>query len=264
MSGGWIDILAEATLTDTANVVTSLTRIAVVKVYVPEWYGIGDVFRDALNYPGIPKTGDAAGVGQELEDIRVEQRVAKFAGWDGENRIAKVRIEIQYGHQIRTSDMPIRGGGSITQIPTTKDKDGNPIEVSYGSDVQRVELNVNEPQSSFTREIVLEMQEHPEKDYEWMKDPEAVRRYWINTVNDDTWRDDAAKTLLISRVEYELVNMLTKAYKFTFEIERREDGWKYTAAYKDSNGNTPSDVVEGTGIKDYWWHFERDFSRLFT
>ena len=225
------------------------------KVTIPKTGGQGLFFR-ALAEAGVPQPGES--LNSDYEDVRVEERSIDGIPSIGQSE-ATVFVDVVYRLQRPETDQgfPVRGGSSLQQIVTQVDREGLPIEVEYNDNKKRAELSVLSPNGNHMRNITIAT-----------NSPDNIVAEWINTVNSSPWRGKGAGHWLVQSVMYEIVdrNASPKKYRFDFEFEQASspDGWTYTVAYKDENGDIPQDIIDGVGIVDVIWHPEKDFTTLFT
>lgn len=231
-------------------------RSATEVYYVVGAFGsvLGDIFFDALRQSGIPQAG--APLSPNLPYVRATRRTPRYMGRRSGGD-AVVRIEVQYELLLPNTEgvkLQLRGGGSLTTISTTKDKNGDPIEVTYDGDTQRKAINVPQVQRYHTRETIEET-----------NDPDGLLDSWLNYVNSTTFRGKPARTWLVANGDWEPIILTgnTKLYRFVWQLLYDPAKHVYTVAYTDSGGNIPSDVVDGTGIDDIYWHPEKDFTTKF-
>jgi hypothetical protein len=215
---------------------------------------LGDVFFYAMSASGIPQTGSI--LSTNLPYVRAVRRTPKYIG-RRPNGESVVRIEIEYQLMLPNTDgvvLQIRGGGSLTTISTSLDKDGNPIEVTHDGNTQRKAINVLQVQRQHVRETI-----------ENTNDPDGLLEDWLNHVNSKEFRGSAARTWLVANGDWEPVILTSspKVYKFTWQLLYDPAEHTYTVAYANEAGEIPSDVVDNVGIKDIKWHPEKDFNDKF-
>jgi len=99
--------------------------------------------------------------------------------------------------------------------------------------------------------------------------PEAVKNAWLNHINSEDWKEGQPGQWLCSRVHYEPIHLDCdpQRWRFTYEFTKTEDpdGYTYNVAYKDADGNIPSDAsyAANMGLKRIDWHPETDFRTKF-
>lgn len=212
---------------------------------------------DAIDEAGVAKPGDPLDV-NVAPNVKVVERRARIVGLSPDGNFVTVRVEIHYEQQRPETeqDFALRGGATLTQIETSRDRDGNLITVEHEGDEQTARVTVPAIQGNFEREVELQT-----------NDPDDVVAEWVNHVNSTTFRGAPAGHWLCSNVTYDLLDRTTipKTYRFVFAFERADkaEGHVYTVAYEDENGNIPPGLVEGQGIKDVDWHFAADFGQIF-
>jgi hypothetical protein len=246
-----IDLFSNVSIQEEAGEIVGATRR--VKVTLPK--AGGNVFRRAYDTAGVPQPSDP--LASDIPDVRVISRtISSVQGIDASNVTVFIDVEYELQRPEEDQGFPLRGGSSLQQIRTQRDRNGVAIKVEYKGEEIIAEVDVLAPQGNHTRGIRIETE-----------DPDSVVAEWINHVNDDTWRGAAAGRWLCTSVDYEMVDReaFPKAYDFTFAFEQSStpDGWTYTAAYKNPDGDIPGDIVDGVGIVDVAWHPSRDFEVLF-
>ncbi len=114
-------------------------------------------------------------------------------------------------------------------------------------------------------------------------DPEAVKAAWEGAVSSDSFRGRVPGCWCVTNVRYTPLDLVNspRVYKFTFQLERNNAGWRYLEVYKDANGIIPADVdvnFSGTvtnitdgsgavigrtanGITEVFWHKTAAFTR---
>lgn len=245
------ELLSNVSIQEEAGEVVGATnRVKVTLTKAP-----GRIFRRALDTASVPQPSDILDV--DFPDVRVISRNITSVQAISNTEVT-VFIDVEYELQRPEEDQgfPLRGGSSLQQIRTQRDRDGVAIKVEYKGEEIIAEVDVLAPQGNHTRGIRIETE-----------DPDSVVAEWINHVNDATWRGAAAGRWLCTSVDYEMVDReaFPKAYDFTFAFEQSStpDGWTYTAAYKNPDGDIPGDIVDGVGIVDVDWHPSQDFEVLF-
>lgn len=255
--GAWIDIIDQAEIVEEFGMITQCRRVAIVKIDTAGKQ-IGDVLADALNYYGMPKPGDA--LCGALPNVRLESRSPKIIGID-KNYLATVNVTLDYKLQQPSTEIEKfwRGSANVSQVRTQKDSAGNVITVTYGSNSQVPDgIDVYVPHCTVSVTLLEET-----------NTPQATVDAWINKVNSATWRSGAAKMWLCSSISYEPVDVsrTTKRWNFTYTFEKAADsgGWTYSVAWRDSNGNIPSDAAYTStgGLKLVEWHATADFTSKF-
>lgn len=209
----------------------------------------------AMEATGLPEAGDALNASYPNVKVKSRQITEIVRQNDTSTWTAYITITYELDRPEAEVTFSLRGGASVNQIETDKDRSGNPIELTYGSKTVRATANVLDVQATFQCEIV-----------ETTNDPDGVVAQYVNHVNDSPFRGKPAGYWLCTHVEYEprdLSNTQNREYRFGYEFSGKEEGWLYTVAYKGDDGYIPDDVVEGTGIKDIEWHPERNFALKF-
>jgi len=213
-----------------------------------------EIIQDALDEAGMPQTGQS--LSAEYPRLCVISRRGKVVGKKrGAGHLVRVRIE--YALDAPTLGYPIRGGASVAQIITPKDKNGNPISYTYKGVTKYRKVSVFAAEAFEVRKTV-----------ELTNKPEEVARKYINKVNSDTWCGAGPGKWLCTKAEYTLLNAATAPdrWEFTWEFHKSAEpnGWKRYVWYEDSNGNIPDDIdTEGEGFKEVEWHDEIAFSDKF-
>ena len=266
-----VDTLKDATLTEVNGEVVSARTAAFVAMEED------DSFQDAMSQDGVPQPGDSLNSTTE-KNVVVVRRSPKVVGRTEIDGVEYplVKIDIEY-ELVREDDggseaepleeaktqYALRGGASIRQDTTTKDRDGTTLKLKYanaadGATVQVSEVTVFKVENFFEREIV-----------EATNDPDSIVEDFVNKVNSVTFRGLAAGKWLCTSVTYTLHNAKSspKEYRFTYRFESSADdnGWTYQALWKE-DGKVPSDVADGSspfGILSVNWHAEKDFTQKF-
>lgn len=228
--------------------------VSAVAVYFVTGITASPILDAALNTSGIPQPGDTLNASNE--NLKVKSRVPTIVGIT-ESFLYTVRVDVSYELDRPEAEVTysLRGGASLNQIETEKDRSGNPIELTYGSLTVRATITPLSVQGNFQCEIV-----------ETTDDPDGIVSQYINHTNAAAFRGKPIGTWLCTHVEYEprdLSNPANREYRFAYEFSYKEEGWKYTVAYKGDDGYIPEDVVEGTGIKTIEWHPSVDFALKF-
>lgn len=242
-------------LEEAGEVVSAITTTVVI---IERQVGI---FKAALDEPEVPQPNTP------LDDlnpnVKVFSRNAKITGFEGEDNVV-VTIEIEYQLQRPETDagFALSGGASLTSIETQRDRNGDPIVVTYNDESYIATVNVLEPQGNFTREVTYAT-----------NTPDTLVSSWVGFTNDALFRGFDAGDWLCTGVTYELkdrsVNPISYLFTFTFERRRaapdsdRETyagGWTYTASFRDADGNIPIDAP----VVDIVWFPSRDFGDFFS
>jgi len=238
-----------------------VTEAVMVHVVTPIYAStLGHLFAQAAVAPGIPQPGDWLDA-TYFPNVRCETRTPRVVAWDGTAGTVRMECVFRLQRPACEAQHPLRGGASLNQITTEKDRNGVPITLSYtdpltlNEDTIGAEVTVPDVHGHFTREII-----------EATDIPDALVAEWINHVNAADWRlpGDTGEWLC-SDIQYELIDRHAqpKRYKFQYEFERQPGGFLYTTIYKDKDGNIPPDLEEGVGVKDIEWHWPKDFSTKF-
>lgn len=161
------------------------------------------------------------------------------------------------GGQAPGATVLTRGGdGSLAQIHTVKDREGNLLEVEHNGITQGGELNVFVPQDSpfFTT-------------IENTTNPAGLQNEWLGYVNSTPWRGKPAGKWIISRVRHEEFNVQANLWKFNWSMQESPEsqGWLPVIAWTDPNSNKPGvGLVDDVGVKTVPWYFQRDFNSKFS
>lgn len=212
------------------------------------------ILETALDTSGVPQPGDSLNASHT--DVKVKSRQAQIVGIPSSGNYT-VRVDVTYELDRPEAEVTfsLRGGASVNQIETEKDRAGNPIELTYDGKTVRATVNVTSVEGTFQVELV-----------EKTNDPDGLIAQYVNHTNSAAFRGKPRGTWLCTHAEYEprdLSNTQDREYRFSYEFSYREEEWKYTVAYKGEDGYIPADVVEGQGIKTITWHPERDFAAKF-
>lgn len=260
------ELIKETGYTEESGEIVSAQRVFVVTGV--SGTAIGDILFAACEASGIPKPGDA--LSESARYTRVRRRRPTIIG--KKSGLWHVRVDVEYELQRlvgsegdrELDQLALRGGSSVTQIATMKDRQGNALKVTYTptggtAQQQQGELNVYDVQATFMREAVRQE-----------SNPEDYISNYINCVNADSFRGKPAKYWLCTNISYELINRLASPalYRFVFEFQGRPELWKYTYVYRDQTGQVPNDVAvtqeNGNGIVTIEWHEQRNFSAIWS
>lgn len=250
----WGPLLQESGFIEENGKVKEATVVNVIRV-ASAGLSIGGILTNALDDVTIPQPADSLGGGHD--DVKVERRIPTIISHD--ENYSNVRVVCEYRLQRPIAvNAKIRGGAVLNQVTTQVDKNKTPVLLSYaGSKPIKADVQVFESQAFIVKEDTINTD-----------DPDAWVRQFINKVNSDTFRGDAAGTWLMTNIEYEMLDESSDPYKYRFRYEatRRKDGWLYTVAWRNSQGEIPGDVDDypGVSIQDVEWHDKIAFSLFFS
>lgn len=145
------------------------------------------------------------------------------------------------------------GGASVQQIKVSKLPDDTPVQVTYGSDTQNGEIDVDETQITL-RATLLDN----------TTTPGAVIKSWANKVNSDTWQGGAAGEWRVTSCSFELVSEDEQSWRFEFEFQFKEGGWQPYVTHWDATNNRPTTgVTVGDGIAQLTYYGTKAFGGTF-
>jgi hypothetical protein len=251
-----VDTVQDTGLRESQGVVVEASRAYFVTV--DNSTEDGPLIFQALNADTVPSPGTS--LNDDLPNVKVEERSPQLVQYEQSSDKATFKIGVTY--RLQRPEEPeasytLSGSSSLSQITTQKTRTGEVIDVTYNDDTQRGEIDVFAPEQSIRFGIT-----------ETTNDPESIVHAWLDHVNAAAWRNLEEKRWLCTGVTYELIDEKSDPKKYNFEYEFTStvnpDGWVYTVAYKDADGNIPNDVVEGTGIKTIEWHPTKDFTTKFS
>lgn len=208
-----------------------------------------EVLTTALDDEGVPQSNES--YSSEFPRLVVTRRSPAVVG--NVNGIHRVKILVEYQLEPATSiAYPSRGVGSLSQLTTNKDKNGEPVVLSYGEQRYLGEFSVFAAEGSQYRRCIEET-----------NDPEYTKSSWLNKINSDEFDGAPSGHWLVSHVGYELWNARTDPNRWVFDYELSRstspDGWTYWAAWHDARGNIPS----GAAFVECPWHDAVPFSEKF-
>ena len=249
----YLDTLTDSTAVEECGFLKSATRTAIVKLTKES--SIGDQFSAAMAavqiLPGDP-------ISEVFPDVRCVRRLAKLIGVSGGEAIVKISYEFERQCPSDAAKfLPVRGGASVTQIVTSKTRDGTPLTIdpppsAAGAQAVTVKVTTYEIQGEITRQRTLPT-----------NDPDAEVAAWVNMINNDPWHGGGPKEWLCTNVQYEAVNQATSAemhsYTFTYQFQRNPNKWQYQYVWENQDGTIPTDAV----IHVLDWHEERAFGTDF-
>ncbi|GAH41300.1 unnamed protein product, partial [marine sediment metagenome] len=93
------------------------------------------------------------------------------------------------------------------------------------------------------------------------EDPDSKADTYVGKLNAGTFRGKPAKTVRCNAIVGTSRDS-GETYQTRYEFERAED-WRKTLAYRDpETGRPPSDLIEGTGLKQYEVYDTANFGGL--
>jgi len=172
---------------------------------------LGGYFTTALANPLVPQIGDA--LDATTPDLLCVRRTPTIIG-DAGGTFRTVRIVCEYQLQRQQSGveaLPIRGGASLTQVTTQKDRAGETLKLQYKDDEIVAEATVPVIRGHFAVELV-----------ESTNDPYDIANDWVNHINSDGWKGGAPGEWLCTNVEFQQLNINAdpKVWTFQYEFER--------------------------------------------
>lgn len=147
------------------------------------------------------------------------------------------------------------GGITLEQITIYKDKDGNPLTVTYKGQTVAAPVTVLQPRPSLTVPKIIAT-----------KYPGAEMRNWVPTVNKTPWNKGAAKTWMCVAAPFRVVDNFSDPprYRFIFQFIYKAEGHKPEGVYLDpTTGVPPSDWFEQGAFVSFDHYPEIDFNDLF-
>ena len=96
--------------------------------------------------------------------------------------------------------------------------------------------------------------------------PTNVALAWVGHVNSQSWGGSGLRQWMCTDVTYDSLDIDTspEKWKMTFEFQYKSEGWTPTALFIDPrSGRPPQNLIDGVGIKDIFWHPQRNFNTLF-
>lgn len=242
-----LDMMRDLSLTEEAGQLTELRRAC--SVFVPtNSSGVFDDALAALPAPGATITTSQTNLKLETRELRIADRVKGHDAYHVESTLT-------YRLQPSAADRPVRGGASLTQIETGKDRAGTALTVVDNGDTQCATIVVLIPRGYHTMEIV-----------EATDTPEQVVKDWIGRVNSATWRGGDARTWMVTDAQYECVDNKAspKKYRFVYTFEYNQDTWDISYWYKVQGTGRPPSTLNTSNYKTLQWYQTAAFSSKFS
>lgn len=263
------DVHADRTtsLEETDGVVTSLTRVFRVTDVTGSDYNKAFT---ALNAAGIPAFNSSP---SGLSNLVLTRRSVSLVG--SEKDAFDVTCEYQIFGTAEV-DRWFSGSTTLQQISTENDNSGNQIllEHTYPDDdpdfgintdfnptdtpvavKQGGEISVFSPTSTITSTHIQNT-----------NSPTNIALGWVGHVNSKSWGGSGTRQWMCTDVSHESLDIDSspEQWKMTFEFQYKSEGWTPTALFIDPRtGRPPQNLIDDEGIKDIFWHPERDFNTLF-
>lgn len=241
------NIVEGASLTEVAGVIEAATQI----MFVSETDS--PLFESALAQEGVPKAGDK--LNNANPNVRVIRRIPIVVGINAKKVPTEFLLKVSIDYELQRADEPVpyplRGGASLQQIQTSKQRDGTALTVTSateGAEPQVATATVLQPQLniSFERVIATPL-------------PSVHADKYIGKVNDATLLSKPKRTWLCTAVPFEIVDESKSPprYRFTYELENNPEGWDESVGFKKDDGT----FEEGTSL-EVVWHEEVSFSPI--
>lgn len=281
MATAQLDVLdsGETGGAETKGQIETLTRTALITGLTST--GAADIVAEMLEATGLPTSGSTITVSGNT--LYLEERRPKLI--QGEQTKGEVVLVYNRRENSSASDPDatptLRGGTSLKQISTQKDRDGFQIVVGHtwaaddprrndpeapvddnGYEEQGGELSVMVPMSTLYGEFTYAT-----------NTPGAITKSYAGYVNSSSWQGGAKRTWMCTEATFDLVDQTTtpKTYRFAFTFENDDQTWDNdtTAVFIDPRtGKVPPDAVVGTdataggfpGIRQVKYYPERDFN----
>lgn len=241
------NIVEGASITEVAGVIEAATQI----MFVTETDS--PLFESALAQEGVPKAGDK--LNDANENVRVIRRIPIVVGIDAKQSPTEFLLKISIDYELQRPDAPapypLRGGASLQQIQTSKQRDGTPLTVTSataGAEPQVATANVLQPQMNISFDRVIST-----------PFPSTHADKYIGKVNDATFLAKPARTWLCTAVPFEIVDESKSPprYRFTYELENNPETWDESVGFKKDDGT----FEEGTSL-EVVWHEEISFTTI--
>lgn len=189
-----------------------------------------DWVTEALAATNLPAAGTVL-ILSTGEKLYLENRDPKLV--DGDNTKAEVALTYRRldGSSSTENQVPVLSGGvALKQVRTSKDRNGNAIEVSHSwpedskavyPDGQRkrlttetitAQIDVFVPMASLSGEIVIQT-----------ATPGAISKAWVGYLNSTTWQGGEARTWMCTAAPFRLLDNTSSPPLWTFNFEFQQD-----------------------------------------
>lgn len=257
-----------ATLEETDGVITSLTRTFRVTGVTSNT----DFERlvDALAESGVPAANSSP---SGRANLKVVSRSVVQVGND--NTVFDVTVQYAVFGDAET-DIWFSGSSTLQQISTENDNNGSQILLShtFPDDDTDFGLNTDFNPSGTPKEVLQGGEINVFSPTATIQSTQLIRTNvptnvaldWVGTVNSQSWGGSGERQWMCTDVTYTSLDIDTspEKWKMTFEFQYKQEGWTPTAIFIDPRtGKPPQNLLDGVGIKDIFWHKERNFNTLF-
>lgn len=261
-----VDIIEAASVREENGIPVEVQRLVIVSGLTP----IDLEAEPPLNEPslqfsiaaavsGVPDPGDAH-PSPALSSLEVTRRDFRMRG--------PTIVEILVTYSDPDGDLQVEpppgetyvtsGGSSLEQSEEITDINGNPVEVSFGTETQRGRIPILRPRS----QVRLELLGNSDA-------PGAIGRFWTGAVNAGSFPgiEVAAPpaTWLVESVDFQYVDSddATPRWRFSWIFRNNPDGFDPFVFFVDPDtGRPPPGLVVGTGIKRPQAYPRLDFTTL--
>jgi hypothetical protein len=264
--------------------VESVVVPCIAEVTSPSSNPIGDVI-EFMDNPANPTAGRPYLWGNpqftpDNADISLYQRLRlacrtnfKSHGKQANGKVL-VSMDLQYirrcndigSNESSSEGLTSSGDVSLSSVKTSKTRRGarpedaaTNIELTYKGATKFGEIDVLEPRMNFTlRQDAI------------TDNPHKIVDSMAGYVNDGVWRGFDAKSLLCTRVSYQLITIAyyyseKAVYRFECEFEKSAGPtWDVEIVYRDTQGKVPSDVAWNTSRKLIEYYPTVNFESLFS
>ena len=228
---------------------------------------------EMLTATGMPASGSTISVivGSIINTLYLEERQCRLAPVDGALTNGVVKL-VYNRRETASSDSgttpTLRGGTTLKQVTTEKDRSGNPLIVEhtwpatdedYPNKTQETgaEMTVLVPMSSLFGEFTSAE-----------SSPGNITKAWSGYVNSDTWQGGDPRTWMCTQANFDLVDDTTtpRTYRFAFSFEYDDQTWDNdtTVVFLDPRtGRPPVGLETDVGVKKIEYYPQRNFGNTF-
>ncbi len=148
-------------------------------------------------------------------------------------------VKLRLLYQDRWSDVSIEVGSSLVQVETNKDKDGEVLSVSYGSETDQSPMV---SKMIATRTLIIRKRE--------LFAPEDLARTYVGKVNSLTWRGDGSRKWMCNAINGGSQDGGAH-WDNIYEFQFRDDTWDVEVVWFDSATGRPPDDADVTAVEIY-------------
>ena len=183
------ELISDQSLVEEAGEAVAAVRMVVATVLLAPGESI---WLAVLGDPAIPQPGES--YSNSHLDLRVVRRTLTTISTDGQQ--AKIKTQIDY-ELFRTVSFPLRGGATVSQDKTNKDRNGKLILLKYGATTTGAEIQVAFPAQHATRELA-----------DFTDDPDSYVSDFIAKVNATPWNGFERNKYSIGINELQLLELI--------------------------------------------------------